>query len=285
MSITTLDEIDQARLSADARETLNEIAPRIADGEETKEIAADLGMTPKQVNERLAGLREEMRAQKEGATLPPLKDEDYEALRDSIRDFGQLVPIIVDESNEPLYDDGNHRMRVCHELGLEPWLVQHPDLSVVNSVWRRGASLAVNTARRQLTPDQRRQVAASELLFDPHASDRSIAARTGVSHPTVAKVRRELQGRGLVESVSTRRRSDGHEGAHPAPLEDRDEAELHEEVIATESDRDIDLMNQGVIEFRVGSEFVDKLSDWYGPLQIRIVEIEGRGYELWVREL
>lgn len=287
MTIASLDEVDLERLSADARDALERIAPLLADGADAAMVADQLGCSSKQVNEAMAVLREELRAQKEGAVLPPLRDDDYEALRDSIQQLGQLVPIVVDDKGRPLYDDGNHRLRACTELGLEPWTVAYetsPTSRNGSGDWRRAASLAVNTARRQLTPEQRKRIVAAELLYDPTSSDRSIAARAGLSHPTVAKVRKALAARGIVESVTTRTRSDGRVGAHPpAGVEPADPPEdAAGEVFASGASEE--LLDGATVVFHVSAQAIEKLRSWYGPCQIRIVQNGGR-YDLEVRDL
>jgi ParB-like chromosome segregation protein Spo0J len=50
--------------------------------------------------------------------LPQMSEEEYDALRNSIRDEGQHYAIIVNEDMEIL--DGHHRFRACVDLGLEP---------------------------------------------------------------------------------------------------------------------------------------------------------------------
>jgi ParB-like chromosome segregation protein Spo0J len=50
--------------------------------------------------------------------LPQMSGEEYDALKNSIRDEGQHYAIIVNEDMEIL--DGHHRFRACVDLGLEP---------------------------------------------------------------------------------------------------------------------------------------------------------------------
>lgn len=49
--------------------------------------------------------------------VPKLSGAEYEALKQSIKDDGQLLPIIVNEEGVIL--DGHHRYKACLELGLE----------------------------------------------------------------------------------------------------------------------------------------------------------------------
>src|SRR4030042_6109160 len=50
--------------------------------------------------------------------LPKMTEEEFEALKTSIREEGQHYPIIANEDLEVL--DGHHRFRACTELGVEP---------------------------------------------------------------------------------------------------------------------------------------------------------------------
>ena len=88
--------------------------------------------------------------------MPPLTDEEYEALKADIAERGVQVPVEYDEEGNIL--DGYHRVRACQELGI----TDRP------KVVRRGLSeeqkiehaLALNLNRRHLTREQRREVVA-----------------------------------------------------------------------------------------------------------------------------
>src|SRR5919198_5331528 len=49
--------------------------------------------------------------------IPPLSAEEYEGLKERIKQNG-LVPIIINSQGVIL--DGHHRFRACQELGIEP---------------------------------------------------------------------------------------------------------------------------------------------------------------------
>jgi ParB-like chromosome segregation protein Spo0J len=198
----SVSDIDWNRLSPRSRETLEKIAVPIAeDGKSMEQVAGELGIDRREVAKAMELLREEAEAQVHGGQLPPLSQDDYEALRESIRTHGQLVPILVDGNGEIL--DGVHRARACQDLGLEPRSVN------VDTDDPHAVTLAVQLARRQLTTQQKRKIVEHELIRDPERSDRSVAAHLGVSHPFVAGVRRDLQARGRVETVSSRLSADG----------------------------------------------------------------------------
>jgi hypothetical protein len=117
--------------------------------------------------------------------LPPLTTDEYAALRDDIAAHGVRVPVDVDERGKLL--DGHHRAAIAAELGI------HCPTRVVNGLTeeeKRAHALAVNAHRRQLSREQRRELVAAELARDPSRSDRAIGRIVGVSHHTVAAVRR-----------------------------------------------------------------------------------------------
>jgi hypothetical protein len=127
--------------------------------------------------------------------LPPLSDDEYVALRDAIAEQGYDAahPIVVDEAGDIL--DGHHRMRACRELGVSPATVTRAGLTHEQKI---EYALAANLRRRHLSQQQKRELIRAELERDPARSDRAIGRLLGVSHPTVAAVRREVEGRQVV---------------------------------------------------------------------------------------
>jgi hypothetical protein len=140
-------------------------------------------------------------------SLPPLPPDQYEALRQNISVNGVLVPIIVD-SDGPRRQiiDGSHRKKIADELGYDcPEIVQ----SGLDEEEKRTLARALNLARRQLTTDQKRQLIADQLEETPDRTNRWIAKMLGVSHPTVADVRAELDSVGKVFQLDRRVGCDG----------------------------------------------------------------------------
>lgn len=86
------------------------------------------------------------------ALLGPLARPQYEALKESLREDGQRVAVLALADGRVV--DGNHRLKACEELGLEP-LVQVVDLDDT-SAFRLG--LALNLARRHLSVEQLREL-------------------------------------------------------------------------------------------------------------------------------
>ena len=136
--------------------------------------------------------------------IPKMSEEAYQALKDSIRQFGMLEAIVLDQ--EGAIADGHNRWDAYLELQTEGVNVElkirtehFADEAAAKTFIRQ-----VNIARRQLTSKQRRKVIADEIKADTKSSSRAIAARLGVDHKTVESVRQELEGRGEFPHVETR---------------------------------------------------------------------------------
>jgi ParB-like chromosome segregation protein Spo0J len=212
------------------------------------------------------------------AVLPGLTPEELGALRESLREHGQLVPILLDHRGRLV--DGRHRLALCRELGLKPRVVRL-DATMDES---EGLALVVNVARRHLTAGARRALAEFELMRDPSRSDRSIAVMVGVSHGTVAAVRRELEERrlvahaerrigrnGVAQSAAPRRRRGRPQTADvERPSRVADEAGA---APATSRDR--------MVTARVPS-WLAEAGDWV-ECRVRLVRSEA-GYELETRD-
>lgn len=93
--------------------------------------------------------------------FPMLGDDEYVALRDDIRERGQIQPCIAwtDSNDVEWLLDGRNRMRACEELGRKP------DYEYFVGTETKAIDLVVslNLRRRSLTPSQRATVAV-ELL-------------------------------------------------------------------------------------------------------------------------
>ena len=138
--------------------------------------------------------------------LPPLPPDQYEALRQNIAVNGVLVPILVDgDGAKRRIIDGNNRKNISDELGYDcPEVVHEGDDEDLRTLAR-----ALNLARRQLTTDQKRQVIADQLQETPRRTNRWVAKMLGVSHPTVASVRAEMESVGKIYQQESRVGSDG----------------------------------------------------------------------------
>jgi DNA modification methylase len=91
--------------------------------------------------------------------------------------------------------DGNARKAIADELAYEcPEIVQ----AGLDEDEKRTLARALNLARRQLNTDQKRALIADQLEETPERSNRWIGKMLGVSHPTVASVRAEMESTGKV---------------------------------------------------------------------------------------
>lgn len=137
--------------------------------------------------------------------MPDLTDEEYEELKSDIAERGVMVPIEFDENGNVL--DGHHRLRACRELGI----ADYP------TVIRKGMTeqekllhaLTLNTARRHLTRDQKSAAIVQLIERDPGLSDRQIAKAVGVTHPTVGKYRKKINGDEVVKVTTPEEPEEG----------------------------------------------------------------------------
>lgn len=211
----SLADWDASKLSDDARAALEGIAQPLADGAREYDVAAKLGITTGELKRRLELLAAELEAQTGGADVRPLTHDEYVALRESIREHGQLVPAIV----HPLTGEilaGKNRQRACTELGLELWTVPYQGPRHL----ARWVILAENFVRRQLTTADRRRAVVAELKNDAERSDRAIAAAIGVSPTTVGKARDRLEREGRLSKLDSRTSQDGR--TRPASQPERE---------------------------------------------------------------
>jgi hypothetical protein len=139
--------------------------------------------------------------------LPPVRYEDFVALRDNIAVNGVLVPILVDSDGpRRRIIDGNYRKQISEELGYDcPEIVQ-PNLADEE---KRTLARALNLARRQFTQEQKRELIADQLEETPERSNRWVAKQLGVHHATVGSVRGELQSGGQIIHLNQRVGQDG----------------------------------------------------------------------------
>jgi DNA-binding Lrp family transcriptional regulator len=263
-----LADLDVAKLSADARDALA-AGQELADGASLADVAAKRAISVDELKRRIETLAAEWREHSGIVGLPKLTDDEYEALRDSIAKHGQIVPILADADGNII--DGRHRLRACRELGLEPRIDYLPASTAAEEL--KSLALVVNLARRQITASARRGIVRDELLRDASRSDRAIAAAVGVSHPTVAAVRRDLEQQGEVETLSTRVGKDGV--AQPAAKPPRDPAELAE-------------LPDGLVDvtLRVTREYADAVDGgaWLECRAIRLVLVDAGTYTLEVKQ-
>jgi hypothetical protein len=103
-----------------------------------------------------AATKPKIKVDQEYASLvPQLTAEEYESLKQSIKDYGLYVPIIVNQDGIVL--DGHHRYKACQELGIKD-----PKTLVREFKEKLDEQLFVidcNLKRRQLNNFQRTELA------------------------------------------------------------------------------------------------------------------------------
>lgn len=149
--------------------------------------------------------------------LPPLSAEDYAALKSDIAARGVLVPVEYDEEGNIL--DGHHRVQICGELGIKTW----PKFirKGLTDTEKKTHARQLNLARRHLDQAARRTLIEEELRENPERSNRQIAASLGVSHPTVADVREQMESTGKIYQLEKTVGADGKERPAHKPIRTR----------------------------------------------------------------
>jgi len=141
--------------------------------------------------------------------FPPMPEDQFNSLIDSIRDHGQLTPIVLHEGK---ILDGRHRYKACINLGIEPRFEEYEGEDALGYV------IALNLSRRHLDDSQRGMISArianlklgdnqfmggGRNLPPTAVSNAEAAKRMNVSDFTVKKAKKVLkQGtQELVEAV------------------------------------------------------------------------------------
>jgi hypothetical protein len=148
------------------------------------------------------------------AELLPLMDQNGQRnLGRNIKANGLQVPAIihVDANGRRSLLDGRNRLDGIEYVGL-PVLKDgalDPELYQEISGDPLAYVLSANLHRRHLSTKDKRDLAGELLKRMPDKSDRQIAALVGISHHTVACVRRELEGRGQIAHSENREDAKG----------------------------------------------------------------------------
>jgi hypothetical protein len=139
--------------------------------------------------------------------LMPISPEDKQALRESIARDGIREPLrgYFDQSTGKFQIlSGQNRWQIALELNLP--LVP---CEAIDTDDREAFAIDENRARRQLTTDDKKRLAAWLLKRNPERSNLSIAKSTGLDDKTVGKVRREAERRSEIPNVAIRTDSKG----------------------------------------------------------------------------
>src|SRR5437899_1860808 len=93
-----------------------------------------------------------IRINEEYASLvPPISESEYETIRQSIKQVGQHVPIIINQKGEIL--DGHTRLKACKELGITPRTMMREEFE--DPLLEKRFIIDINRNRRHLNPFQR----------------------------------------------------------------------------------------------------------------------------------
>jgi hypothetical protein len=140
--------------------------------------------------------RDRIRVHPAANLLPMMERKELEEMAASIKAEGLHVPVVyfVTKQGERLLLDGRNRFEASDMAGLP--------LDTEGKIVNEGAIdpyvyvISANIKRRHLTTEQRRDLAAKVIAARPDKSDRAIAKEVGVSHSTVAKVRKTTEANG-----------------------------------------------------------------------------------------
>lgn len=141
----------------------------------------------------------------------PLTIVERDKLKESIRQHGVLVPIVVDPDGNII--DGHHRLELAEELGKECRRDVRAGLSDTEKL---DLAETLNAHRRQQTEaemraanERKREKAAAYVREHPQASVRRVAAATGTGKTLAHEVKQDLVATGQVSAADT---SEGRDG-------------------------------------------------------------------------
>lgn len=137
--------------------------------------------------------------------LPELPAWEYQALKESIRRYGVLLPVIKDEKGRTI--DGHHRERACKELGITDYPII--TLHGLSEEQKRDHALLLNLVRRKVNRKQLREIIAAELRRTPDISSNWLAEILGTTDKTVEAVREELIRTSKIPKCDSYRGKDG----------------------------------------------------------------------------
>jgi hypothetical protein len=135
-------------------------------------------------------------------------------LADDIAKHGlrDKVDVYYDRDGKPWLIDGRNRFDALAALGrdlfddsgkLRTEFQSSPPPRLYTEADVAAYVIAKNILRRHLTVDDRARLIRALLKAQPEKSNRQIAKQVGASHPHVAKVRRQAEETGDVETVTT----------------------------------------------------------------------------------
>jgi ParB/RepB/Spo0J family partition protein len=134
--------------------------------------------------------------------VPKLKEEDYIALRNNIKEKGLLKPI--DIMNDGTIIDGHHRFKVCRELGIVPETLVLKNIKTLEDALEY--SFNINFARRQLTNFEK-VLWYSNIIQLNNEPQEAIAKKLGICQEQLSKVMKVLDNtpKLIIEKIKNER--------------------------------------------------------------------------------
>ena len=150
--------------------------------------------------------------------MPPLSDEEYQALKEDMAENGVQVPVVQDAEGNII--DGHYRVRAHQELVAEGRVAGGLPTEVRSSLTeddKRDLAWRLNMQRRHLSSEQKREAIERKLQESPEWASNRIAKLLGVDDKTVRFMRVMLEGSKKIPKVNKIVGADGKE--YPRELE------------------------------------------------------------------
>jgi hypothetical protein len=163
--------------------------------------------------------------------FPPMSESKLRELGEDIEENGLSSPIVLwqaDENATAVLLDGRNRldaieMVIGHpkvsrwSVTVDGWSGMTPSvITLAGHVDPYSYVISANIHRRHLNAEQKRDLIAKLLKAQPEKSDRQIGKQAGVSHPTIAKARKQAEATGKALPVEKRTGADGKARKQPA---------------------------------------------------------------------
>lgn len=116
-------------------------------------------------------------------------DQESQAIKASVAQFGALQRVIVDENGNGIA--GRLRKKACAELAVH---CSTEVISGLSSEQKEQLTFELEFCRKQLTLDDKRHAAKDILTSNLRTTDRVIGQACGLDHKTVGVIRDEAVG-------------------------------------------------------------------------------------------
>jgi hypothetical protein len=156
--------------------------------------------------------REFIKVDPAAETQRPLNEGERRGLEGDLKRDGLREPVVLrvlEEGGEPRLLDGRHRLDLLEKLGIEvvdaggKLIAPHRIVIIADDADAVSQVLSLNFYRRHLDIKECRALVKAMLKNQPEKSDRLIGRILDLSHPTIAKDRKELEAAGEVVKIST----------------------------------------------------------------------------------